>query len=55
MSTHSTIWAARFPTMRKRPLVFAIAAVLVLAAVVTVATLAGFDMDWLGLDLPWLE
>jgi hypothetical protein len=41
--------------MRKHPLVFSIAAVLLLAAVVTVTTLAGFNWDWLGLDLPWLQ
>lgn len=41
--------------MRKHPFIFSVAAVVLLVTFVTVATLAGFDMDWLGLDLPWLE
>ena len=41
--------------VKKHPLIFAIVAVVLLAAVVTALTLAGVDMDWLGLDLPWLE
>ena len=41
--------------MRKHPLIFSVAAVLLLAAFVTITSLAGVDWDWLGLDLPWLD
>lgn len=39
----------------KHPLLAAVLAVVLLAAIVTVFTLAGFDMGWLGLDLPWAD
>lgn len=41
--------------MKRHPLVFSVVAVLLLATLVTVTTLVGFDWGWLGLDLPWLE
>lgn len=41
--------------IKRHPFLFSVAAVVLLAAFVTFTSAAGYNWDWLGLDLPWLK